>query len=67
MFLEIYFLVLNFSFELIVCHILKCFGKETNPAPMIYGLFFNLLATLRSVIQATEIRDGRAICILVSI
>lgn len=34
---------------------------------MIYGLFFNLLATLSSVIQATEIRDGGAICILVSI
>lgn len=34
---------------------------------MIYGLFFSLLATLCSVIQATEMRDGGAICILVSI
>lgn len=67
MLLEIHFLVLDFSFELIVCHILKCFWEKNPHAQMIYGLFFNLLATLSSVIQATEIRDGGDICILVSI
>lgn len=44
-----HFLILNFSFESRVCHILKCSEKQNKTkqqtfAQMIYGLFFDSLA-----------------------
>lgn len=57
------FHVSNFVCKFLVCPFLKSFTS----AQMTYGLFFNLLANEGSVIQATEIKDRKAIWFLISI